>query len=128
MILTPLQPPTFNEQLAAGTRAVYGSERIRPQFFVHEIRYAFRDGALDTLKLRFWISDQVNPVAGDVIGESFLAGYGTRDFVSGEGPEVRVLPINKQYRGGLRLFVDADNTDSFLHTVDVMYIVSEVGE
>jgi len=125
--LRSIPPPTFNESVVANTRSFYVSERFQFRFFVHKVRYRFRDGALDTLRLRFWVTDRqaieddTNPT-----GESLLGGYGTRDYVTGNGPATIELEINREFVRGRRLLVDAENTDANPHTVDVQFIVSEV--
>lgn len=123
-----MPPANFLGSCVASTRSYFMTERFQSKIYIEKIGYAFRNGANDLMKLRFWISDRQGLAdnSGEGPGSSLLGGYGLQDFVSGNHEDKLWLPIEREMQAGRRLCVDADNSDSFAHTVDATFIIHEV--
>jgi len=123
----PLPPARFVETVSANTRSFYVSERFKSEIFINEIIYSFAANTQRTLRLRFWVSDQ-QAVDDDATprGINLLAHTGTRDYVVGDGESNQRISINRKVPAGMRLMIDAENTDSYSHTVDAGFDAAEV--
>jgi hypothetical protein len=123
-----MPPANFISSTPASTRRFHMSERFQSKIYIEKVGFAFRNGAHDLMDLRFWISDK-QAIADDSTtgpGASLLGGYGLQDHVSGNHENKLWLPIEREMEAGRRLCVDADNTDSFAHKLDVTFIIHEV--
>lgn len=125
-IWRPLPPARFVETVTAGVRSFYVSERFRSEIFINEILYSFAENTQRTLKLRFWATEQ-QAVADDALprGMNLLAHTGTRDYVVGDGEANQRIYIGRIVPAGLRLMIDAENTDAYSHTVDAGFDLRE---
>jgi len=129
MELRRIPPVMFNKILGipASTRRFLFSDRFEVPLFVHAVTYSFRAGNLDTLELRFWMT-QIQALADDAkpSGMPLLGTYGADDYVSGENMFNFRIPIERSFPSGLRFMVDANNTDSNPHSAICYFDVSEV--
>lgn len=120
-------PARFVETVSANTRSFYVTERFKSEIYIDDIIYSFAANTQRTLKLRFWVTDQ-QAVADDAIprGINLLAHTGTRDYVVGDGENNQRIGIGRKVPAGMRLMIDAENTDAYSHTVDAGFDLREV--
>ena len=122
-----IPPARFTETVAAGVRSSYVTERFKKEIYINEIIYSFAANTQRTLKLRFWVTDQqAIPNDEQPTGINLLAHTGTRDYVVGDGESNQRIFIGRKIPAGMRLCIDAENIDSYGHTLDAGFDLREV--
>ena len=121
-----LPPIGFVETVNANTRSFYFSDRFREAFHIVQIMVSFAPNTQRTLQLRFWVTS-LSVLGYDLqpSGIPLLSG-GTREYIVGDTEEGRPFPINKDFPGGNRIMVDANNVDGNVHTLDATIIVRDI--
>ena len=122
-----LPPARFVETVTAGVRSSFVTERFQNEIYINEIIYSFATNTQRTLKLRFWVIDaQSVPDDEQPVGINLLSHTGTRDYVVGDGESNQRIFIGRKMPAGMRLCVDAENSDAYAHTLDAGFDLREV--
>ena len=130
-----IPPIPFQQSIPAATRAVYFSEKFNGELVVEKIRIAFELNTQRTMKIRAWITfDQTtrtltSPATALTVnsGLPLMGVRGTQDYVVGDGQEGTItIPIGRKFPRGCYLAVDAENSDSTAHALDVAFDVQEI--
>jgi len=125
--------------IAARSRVcTFSGERFRNRATIALARVTFALNTQRTLRIRLWACDSntTRPSASGATtpiletaptsGRNLLAGPGNVDYVVGDGEEgIREIALDVELQGGFYLCVDADNTDTSDHTMDVTFELIE---
>ena len=114
----------FRAELAANTAATYVSQRIDYPFHTKLVNAKFALNTNGLLHLYVYVSpDKSAPVALPLTGQNLLAQLLNVPYIAGDDE-------TKEYRAelltthrGMFIKVFADNTDAFVHTVDVQVTI-----
>jgi hypothetical protein len=131
-----VRPVRIAASIAASTRTpTFSTERFTQAQVIESVRATFALNTQGTLRLRLWVCDSTTtryglsaattPVANlaPTSGRNLLSGTGNVDYLTGdEGP--RDIFLGAEVAPGFYLCVDADNTDTTAHTLDVTFFMS----
>ena len=125
--IVPLDSVTlpFNGEVAANSIKTLVSGHITFPFTTEEFRAHFALNTNKKLRLRFFISsDDSAPTALPVGGQSIFLPVGQVDYLVGDDSTVTVKYRVQIDQSGTYLKVVAENTDSYLHTIDAYVEIS----
>lgn len=123
---------------SANIRGVTFSQRFTKPYLIQSAAITFEDNTNDTVRVRLWLTDGTTTrtvtassesSAGTVPtgGRNLLAGGGSVDYITGDGPDAIPIPIGLETAGGFFLAVDVDNQDTpNVHAVRVHFYLREL--
>ena len=114
----------FFASLAASTNATYVSRRILTPFVIESIRAKFAPGVENLLLLRFFVSpDNSAPTAQPITGFNIFSQLGQVDYITGDDDVIEIAPQVEVMNAGMFLKIFAENSDTFIHTVNAQITI-----
>jgi len=100
--------------------------RISMPYTVQKIKARFPQGCQNMLKLRFYVSPDADcPAVGKPNGHSMLSDYGQVDYIVGDQDSKSIEHETEVEESGSFLKVYAENSDTFVHAIDVQITIDD---
>ena len=117
----------FYASLAASANATYVSKRLTAPFVIEKIRAKFAPGVENLLLLRFFVSpDNSAPTAQPLTGVNIFSQLGQVDYITGDDDVIEIEPQLEVDTRGAYLKVYAENSDTFIHSVNAQITIKMV--
>lgn len=112
---------SFFDTVSALSEKTIASDRISSPYEIQQIAASFALNTSRKLQLKFFDSlSSHQPSSGEPNANNWLTDYGQVDYIVGDG-EKKVLTHNVQIlTHPSYILIYANNTDSFIHTIDVL--------